>query len=255
MKRGNEVSEEVRARPGRDHPVTANLQVKAVVGGAGERRRRYVVCCNGEEAKRPRAHREQVLAELAAVLPELRATGDSARPKRACVLRASERDGKSLSQDRHGHLMLDPAKVRQAERVDGKFVVHSNDDTLNPEDLALGCKQLAQVERAWRRLKSGLRIRPIFHWAPHRICAHVSLTMVAVLLERIAENTCGDTWRNIRDDLRQIKLAQFLTPQGELWQVTDPLPAAANRLKQLGIPSPPPARKIESPPTHTAPWP
>jgi len=115
-------------------------------------------------------------------------------------------------------------------------VVQSNDDTLTPEDLALGSKQLMHVERAWRLLKSGLRIRPLFHWAPHRICAHVSLTILALLLERLAERACGDTWRNIRNDLRQIKLAQFSPPQGELWQVTEPLLAAANRLKQLGIP-------------------
>jgi hypothetical protein len=129
--------------------------------------------------------------------------------------------------------------------------VHSNDDTLTPEDLALGYKQLMQVERAWRLLKSGLRIRPLFHWAPHRICAHVSLTMVALLLERLAERACGDTWRNIRDDLRQIKLAQFSTPQGDLWQVTEPLPGAANRLKQLGIPPPAARREDRAPPTHT----
>ena len=254
VKAGNEVSEAVLSRPGRYHALAPNLQVKEVVVGDGERRRRYVVCFNLEEAKRQRAHREQVLAELAAVLPELRVTGDGAHTKRACVLRASERYGKYLRQDRHGRLVIDPAKVRQAERLDGKFVVHSNDDTLTPEDLALGYKQLAQVERAWRLLKSGLRIRPIFHWAPHRICAHVSLTMVSLLLERIAERACGETWRNIRDDLRQIKLAQFLTPQGDLWQVTDPLPAAANRLKQLGIPAPPPVVKVDHPPTHTAPW-
>lgn len=114
-------------------------------------------------------------------------------------------------------------------------MVQSNDDTLTPEDLALGSKQLMHVERAWRLLKSGLRIRPLFHWAPHRICAHVSLTILALLLERLAERACGDTWRNIRNDLRQIKLAQFSPPQGELWQVTEPLLAAANRLKQLGI--------------------
>ncbi len=58
---------------------------------------------------------------------------------------------------------------------------------------------------------------------------------------------------NIRDDLWQIKLAQLSTPHGELWQVTDPLPAAANRLKQLKIPPPPPVLKIDPPPTHTAP--
>jgi len=252
VKAGNEVSEAVLARPGRYHAIAPNLEVKEVVVGDGERRRRYVVCFNAEEAKRQQAHRAQILAELAAVLPDLQASGEGAHSKRACTLRASERYGQYLTQDRHGRLAIDPAKVRQAERRDGKFVVHSNDDTLTPEDLALGYKQLAQVERAWRLLKSGLRIRPIFHWAPHRICAHVSLTMVALLLERLAETACGDTWRNIRDDLRQIKLVQFLTPQGDLWQVTEPLPAAANRLKQLKIPAPPPVLKIDPPPTHTA---
>jgi hypothetical protein len=122
--------------------------------------------------------------ELETVLPDLQASGEGTHSKRACTLRASERYGQYLTQDRHGRLAIDPAKVRQAERRDGKFVVHSNDDTLTPEDLALGYKQLAQVERAWRVLKSGLRIRPIFHWAPHRICAHVSLTMA----ERVNKN-------------------------------------------------------------------
>lgn len=253
VKPGNEVSEEVLSRPGRYHPVAPNLRVKEVLVGDGERRRRYVVCSNLEEAKRQRAHREQVLRELEVVLPELQASKDGIHAKRLCVLRASERYGKYLSPDRHGCLLIDPAKVRQAERLDGKFVVHSNDDTLTSEDLALGYKQLVQVERAWRLLKSGLRIRPMFHWAPHRICAHVSLTMMALLLERLAEQACGDTWRNIRDDLKQIKLAQFLTPHGELWQVTEPLPAAANRLKHLKIPPPPPVLKIDPPPTHTAP--
>ena len=251
VKPGTEVSDDVLARPGRYRTVAANLEVKEVVVGDGERRRRYVVCCNAEEAKRQQAHRAQILAELEAVLPALRAAGEGAHTKRACALRASARYGQYLTQDRQGRLAVDPAKVRQAERLDGKFVVHPNDDTLTPADLALGYKQLAQVERAWRLLKSGLRIRPLFHWAPHRICAHVSLTMMALLLERLAERACGDTWRNIRDDLRQIKLAQFLTPQGEHWQVTEPLPAAVNRLKQLGIPAPPPVLKIESPPTHT----
>jgi transposase len=252
VKAGNEVSEEVLSRPGRYRTVAPNLEVKEVVVGDGERRRRYVVCYNAEEAARQQAHRAQILAELEAVLPDLQR--ESRHSKRVCALRASERYGQYLTQDRSGRLAIDAAKVRQAERRDGKFVVHSNDDTLTSDDLALGYKQLTQVERAWRLLKSGLRIRPIFHWAPHRIAAHVSLTMVGLLLERLAENACHDTWRNIRDDLRQIKLAQFLTPQGELWQVTEPGPAAANRLKQLHLPPPPPVLKVAPPPTHTAPW-
>ena len=136
--------------------------------------------------------------------------------------------------------MVDQGKVKAVAKLDGKFVVHSNDDTLSAEDIALGYKQLQRVEMAWRQLKSGLRLRPVYHWAPHRIHAHVALTVLALLLERLAEQACDDTWRNIRDDLRQIKLAQLLSPNGTVWQVTEPAPAAANRLKSPRINRPPP---------------
>ena len=77
--------------------------------------------------------------------------------------------------------------------------------------------------------------------------------MLALLLERIAENACEDIWRNIRYHLRQIKLAQLSTPHGELWQVTEPSQAALNRLKQLGIPPPPLLLDVALQPTHTPP--
>jgi len=150
-----------------------------------------------------------------------------------------------------GRLKIDRARVKHYEKLDGKFVVHSNDDTLTAEDMALGYKQLMAVERAWRLLKSGLAIRPIFHYAPHRICSHVSLTMLALLLVRIVENACDDTWRNISDDLRRIKLAQLSTPQGDVWQVTEGTPESRYRLKQLGIPPPPPIHNVIIRPTHT----
>ncbi len=136
--------------------------------------------------------------------------------------------------------MLDRAKIKAETRFDGKFVVTSNDDTLSSEDLALGYKQLARVEESWRMMKSGLKLRPVRHWAPHRIHAHVAITVLALLLERMAEQACADTWRNIRDDLKHIKLAQLLSPNGTLWQVAEPTPAAAERLKALKIDHPPP---------------
>jgi hypothetical protein len=101
--------------------------------------------------------------------------------------------------------------------------------------MALGYKQLQRVEEAWRRLKSGLRVRPVYHWAVDRIHAHVALTVLASLLERVAEQACADTWRNIRDDLKQIKLAQLSSPHGSVWQVAELGPAASKRLKSLHI--------------------
>lgn len=241
---GREVSKEVLSRPGRYQTVAENLQVKEVVVGTGERRRRYVVCHNPQETERQRRHREQVLAELAAELESLRARGDGGHSKRVCELRASGRYGRYVRLTRGGKPVIDTAKVKAAARLDGKFVVHSNDDTLSAEDMALGYKQLQRVEMAWRSLKSGLKLRPVYHWAPHRIHAHVALTVIALLLERVAEHACADTWRNIRDDLRQIKLAQLSSPNGTVWQVTEPSQRARNRLKSLQIDNPPPLVQV-----------
>jgi transposase len=252
MGRGDEVTKLVLTQPGRYRRIAENLEIKEVMIGEGEGRRRYVVCFNPQEARRRKQHREKALAELRELVPRLKRDGQAgAHSKAVCRLRASERYGSSLSLDENGQLRVDAAKVKRVARLDGKFVVHSNDDTLTAEDLALGYKQQASIERAFRLLKSGIRIRPMFHWAPHRISAHVSLTMVSLLLERIAERACEDTWRNIRDDLRQVKLAQLLTPHGTVWQATEPGPGAAKRLKQLGIPPPPTVLKVEPTPTHT----
>jgi hypothetical protein len=239
MRRGDEVTREVLPRPGRYQSVADNLRVKEVVVGDGERRRRYIVCHNPQEETRQRAHRQELLRELEAELASLHEVRGEGHTKRVCELRASRRYGRYLRLTKGGLLRIDAAKQREAERLDGKFVVHSNDDSLTPADLALGYKQLQRVEEAWRTLKTGLRLRPVFHWAVHRIHAHVALSVLALLLERVIEQACGDTWRNIRADLEQIKLAQLSSPHGEIWQVTEPSAEAANRLKCLEIKNPP----------------
>jgi hypothetical protein len=80
-----EVQAEVLGRPGRFRPVHASLEVKEVVVGEGERRRRYIVCRNVLEPRRQRQHREEVLAALRQELARL----DPQAPdhtKRACEL-------------------------------------------------------------------------------------------------------------------------------------------------------------------------
>ena len=238
MRRGDEVTEAVLGRPGRYRKVAENLEVKEVVIGDGERRRRYAVCYNPQEAKRQKAHREKLIKELEAELASLSDQGEG-HSKRMCELRTSARYGRLLKETRKG-LEIDTTAIRELERFDGKFVVHSNDDTLTAEDMALGYKQLQRVEESWRTMKSGLRMRPVFHWAPHRIHAHIAISVLALLLERTIEHACQDTWRNIRDDLKRIQLAQLLSPNGTVWQVTDPTKDAAKRLKLLDIKSPAP---------------
>jgi hypothetical protein len=88
--------------------------------------------------------------------------------------------------------------------------------------MALGYKQQQRVEEAWRTMKNGLKMRPVFQRAPHRIHAHIAITVLSLLLERVIERDCQDIWRNIRDDLKRIQLAQLSSLDGTDWQVTEP---------------------------------
>ena len=242
---GGEVAEAVLQRPGRYREVAQNLHVKEVVVGDGERRRRYVVCFNPHEAARQGRHRSELIQELQAELESLRHTPGEPQTKRLCQLRTSRRYGPYLRLTKTGKPAIDRAAIKTRAKLDGKFVVHSNDDTLTAEDMALGYKQLQRVEEAWRSLKSTLRMRPVYHWTAHRICAHVSISVLALLLERVAEHHCEDTWRNIRDDLGSIQLAQLSSPDGTVWQVTEPTENAAKRLKSLTIDKPPPILRFD----------
>src|SRR5689334_6588330 len=64
MRRVRDIEAEVLTRPGRYKQVADNLQVKEVWVGDGERRKRYVLCLNPQEAERERTRREQLVAEL-----------------------------------------------------------------------------------------------------------------------------------------------------------------------------------------------
>jgi hypothetical protein len=238
MRRLKEVEAEVLARPGRYRKIADNLQVKEVWVGTGERRRRYVVCFNPEEAERQRRHRAMVLEALAAELAALEAQ-DADHPKAACHLLASRRFARYLATDAAGRPRLDPAKVKAAERLDGKFVVTTNDDSLTAEDAALGYKGAWIIEACFRKLKgTGLAIRPIYHWSPRRIIAHVKLCVLALQLQRAAELHTGRPWARLAHDLATLKAVCYRTEERTIVQRTRIGPELAETLKTLGISRP-----------------
>lgn len=247
MRAGDEVTKEVVTRQGRYHTVAGNLRVKEVVVGDGERRRRYVVCHNPVEAERQRRHREGLLAMLKAELPTMRPPRPGhAHSKRTCELLTSERFGRYLRQTKKGVLKIDRAAVQAEMALDGKWVLTSNDDTLTPEDLALGYKQLMQVEQCWRMLKSGLRMRPVYHWRPHRIHAHVSIAVLALLLTRMAEKRANDTWRNVAAQLQTIKVVEYERAEAHIHQTTDVRKPVLDLLAALQVPLPPKIHAIRA---------
>jgi transposase len=238
MRAGDEVTTDVLARAGRYHEVDGHLRVKEVFVGDGERRRRYVIAHNPAEEEKHRAHRTHLLAELEAELETLRQRADGRHSKRAMGLILSSRYGRFLRETPGGRLQVDRGAVEDEERYDGKWVITSNDDTLSAVDLALGYKQLMRVEQCWRQLK-GLRMRPVFHYRPWRIQAHVTLSVLALLLERIVEIRSGDTWRNVAAKLATIKVVEYERGSARVQQTTEIRPEVAALLGKLGVPLPP----------------
>lgn len=249
MRGGDEVTKQVMTRAGRYATVADNLRVKEVFVGDGERRNRYVVCHNPQEQARQKQHREKLLkllkAELASLVPPARGEKHS---KRTCELLASQRFGRYLRQTKRGVLRIDRAAVKKDQRFDGKWVVTSNDDSLTAEDLALGYKQLMRVEECWRTMKSGLRMRPVYHWAPHRIEAHIKLCVLGLLLERVAEIRAKDTWRNLVAKLDTVKVVEYTRGAVRVRQTTELRAEVLGLLKMLGVPPPPRLHAIEEAP-------
>ncbi|MGH7048970.1 MAG: IS1634 family transposase [Stellaceae bacterium] len=235
MRRVRDIEAEVLTRPGRYKQIADNLQVKEVWVGDGERRKRYVLCLNPQEAERERARRAQLLVELDAELVLLEQR-EADHPKAACVLMASRRYGRYLSADGRGRPQLDPAKVRAAAKFDGKFVVISNDDTLSAEDIALGYKGAWIIESCFRRMKqTGLQVRPMFHWTARRIEAHVKLCVLALQMQRTAEIRCQLPWARIVHALGGLKAVRYRCEGRAIVHRTKIPSELAPMLKSLGI--------------------
>jgi Transposase DDE domain len=235
--RVKEIRDEVLSRPGRYAQITPNLRAKEVIVGQGERRRRYILCLNAEEAEREKRHRDEILGLLQVELDHLARD----HPKAACRLVSSKRFGPYLSQDEQGRPFIDRAKVRRAEQLDGKFVLTTNDDTLSAADIALGYKGMWIIEACFRRLKTtGLGIRPMFHWTPRRIVAHVKLCVLALMIQRAAEIATGAPWSQLVDVLERLKAVRYTTEGETIVQASRIGPELAAILKKLDISRPKP---------------
>lgn len=237
MRQGMAEVEEALSRPGRYRVVRDNLEVKEVVVGRGRKAERYVLCRNPEEAERDRERRRQLLAALEEELAELDQT-QSVHQRRACQLRISRRYGRFVRQLKNGSLELDRGVVTREERLDGKYLIHSSDPSLSAEDVALGYRQLLQVERSWRDLKQRLQLRPVFHRKEDRIRAHVLLCFLSLLLIRVAERETGQTWSVLRRQLQRVSQVELEGSSGRVLQTTRLSPTQRQLFEAVGAPSP-----------------
>ena len=230
---------------GRYQKVRENLEVKEIVVGEGERRRRFVLVYNPEQAKKDKATREKTLQRIEATILALGDPETASHKKSVCALLSHRSMGRYIRQTKTGKLRINQAKVQEEESLDGKYLLSSSDDTLSPEDIALGYKQLMEVERAFRTLKTTLDLRPLYHRKEERIRAHVLLCYLSLLLVRIAEHETGETWDRIRPIMDRCHLGEFSSKDGRILQRTELTSEQRNILKQMKIAHPPAVYNVQ----------
>jgi hypothetical protein len=224
------------SRQGRYASVRDNMKVKEVkIPDAGDR---FVICYNPDQATRDQATRDDLVAQLS----EKIAGTDSLDATKRAELRGRIVTKPGLNRYLRvtdaGLLRIDRAAVKAERRLDGKYLLRSSDPTLSAEDIAIGYKQLLEVERGWRDMKSVLDLRPVHHRLEDRIRAHVLLCWLALLLVRVAETTTGRTWPTIRADLQRLHLVTFTGPAGTFRQTTELTKPQRDLLTALAIEAP-----------------
>lgn len=227
------------SRPGKYRTVKDNLRVKEVtINHLTDAADRFIVCLNPEQAGRD-AHTR---AALIARLEEMIAGSDALSPAKRGELkgRISTMPGlnRFLRSTKTGLLRIDQDKIKQETNLDGKYLLRTSDPHMSAEDVALGYKQLLEVERGWRDMKSTLDLRPVYHRLEHRIRAHVQLCWLALLLIRIIENTTGQTWNETRRIAQRLHQVTLESVEGTMTTLTRPTTGQAEIFTQLGLPAP-----------------
>jgi transposase len=258
MRDGNPLAEQALSRQGRYQDVRDNLRVKQVrIDAAGDVR--FIICHNPDQAERDRCQREQATARIEAELERIttQRTRDRARAKNGqlsgkaktkaedahvraeCALRDHPTLKRWIRQQRGGRLVIDRAKVKAEANLDGKYLLATSDPDITAEDTALGYKNLLEAERGFRDLKSELLLRPVFHRLEHRIRAHVLICWLALLLTRIAERSCEQSWRNIKRETSRLTQVTLAGEAGTIIQTTPLRPGQKAIYQALSITPPP----------------
>ena len=144
LRSGSAEVEAALSRQGRYAQVAGNLQVKEVkLDDAGDR---FVVCYNPEQATRDRAVREDLVARLTEKITDTDRLPVTKRAELHGQLSTKPGFNRFLRVTPGGLLRIDAAAVKAEERLDGKYLLRSSDPKLSPEDIAVGYRQLLEVE-------------------------------------------------------------------------------------------------------------
>ena len=132
--------------------------------------RRIVVGWSRKRAKKDAADRKKAIDKLT------RKLGRSANPAQALSGRGF---GRFVKLSGKARLEVDEDKIKEAARWDGLKGVVTNAPDMGHSELFARYRELWRVEESFRITKHDLKVRPVFHWKPDRVKAHIAIAYMA----------------------------------------------------------------------------
>ena len=122
------------------------------------------------------------------------------------------------------------------ETIDGMLMLETTDRELSAEEVVKRYKELAEIERGWRTLKSSLLLRPVYHWTEPRIRAHIFICVLALQVERWMRNKLQTvTVQKALQSLQQIKAGELSINGKTIIMATRPSIEQKELLQKLGV--------------------
>jgi len=110
--------------------------------------------------------------------------------------------GKSLAE-------INKEKVAQDAQWDGLHGVFTNIPNANPIEILAHYRGLWQIEESFRINKHDLKMRPVFHWTPKRIKAHIAICYMAFALIRTLQYKLRREYQNLSPEVIQNELVHL----------------------------------------------
>ena len=141
-----------------------------------------------KRARKDKFEREKAIEKLKAKLEKstsVKSQLSNNGYKKYLQLESSNKDKKTKSCDLS--IVLNAEKIKEDEAWDGLKGIITNNSKLTNEELIHQYTNLWQVEESFRITKHDLKIRPIYHWKPSRVKAHLAISFMAYTLVRHLE--------------------------------------------------------------------
>jgi transposase len=200
------------------------------------KKKKYVVFLSKEKQGDDKERRERILKERIKELNKLKERIKKSRIKNRdnIVMKIGEitKDARKYLIIKHDKNKLDfdfslnKLVLEKEEKLDGKYVVCCTDTNMSASEILLAYRDKDKAEQAFKCIKCFIKVRPIRHWIPKRVKAHIFLCVLSYLIQKVMEyklelNDLKMTAQEVLNELHGIKMISYKVGDKVIDKVTN----------------------------------